>query len=207
MQPTLKRILSICAVLAFFFALLLVWIAPLDLHVGRSHTSVGHTVSTATVSTPDAFQVRQEGVEIHVIAADDAAIIGTLTEQLTAQLSRHMPTHRINARAVGGEETADVPLILIEITDREVAWTPLWADAAITAEVVYASDGDISWRNAAGMIMEHNTPTVHTRGTIELTDSSQGIFSHFGYQQHLGRALGDEVFKMIESPLFNPPGS
>ncbi|MEZ4638859.1 MAG: hypothetical protein R2856_28495 [Caldilineaceae bacterium] len=180
--------------------------APVDLQIGSSRTNINHTISTATVDDPDALLV-QRGVEIYLTASDQPVVGDTMVRELVAQLSRRLPVQRITLIEDPGMPHSDAPLIYFEIADSELTWTPLWANASMTVDVVYASDGDISWRNAASMIMGQDTPTVHARGTIQLEDASRGVFSFFGYRRHLGKALGDDLFKMMESPLFDPPGS
>jgi hypothetical protein len=207
MRPTLKQVLSISAMLAFFFVLLLVWMAPIDMQAARSRTNTNHTLSTATVDSPDARLVQRQGIEIRIVVAEQHVVGDALAQQLARQLSQRLPQSQIYVNTKPVDETLSLPLVLVEITDSDLTWTPIWSDAALTAEVFYASDGDISWREARSMIMGAGESTVHSRGTIHLTDSSQGLFSRFGYQRHLGKAMGNEVYKMMESPLFDPPGS
>lgn len=207
MRPTLKQVLSISTVLSFFFVLILVWMAPIDLHAARSRTNTNHTLSTATVNSPDARLVQRQGIEIRIVAADQQVIGNALAQQLARQLAPHLSQSQIHFSRAPINEATSLPLVLVEITEIDLGWTPIWSDTALTAEVIYASDGDISWRGARSMVMGQGEPTVHARGTIQLTDSSRGLFSQFGYQRYLGKALGNEVYKMLESPLFDPPGS
>ncbi|MBI1295415.1 hypothetical protein GC175_10725 [bacterium] len=207
MRPTLKQVLSISAVLSFFFALLFVWMAPIDLHAARSRTNTSHTLSTATLDGPDARLVQRQGIEIRIVAGDQHGVGSALAQELARQLGQRLPQSQIHISDAHIDDASSLPIVLIEITESNLSWTPIWSDAALTAEVVYASDGDLSWRGATSMIIGSEKPTVHSRGTILLTDSSRGLFSQFGYHRHIGTALGNEVYKMIESPLFDPPGS
>lgn len=206
MRPTLKQVLSISAMISFFFVLLLIWIAPIDLRAARSRTNTDHTLSTATVESPDARLV-QQGIEIRILAADQQGVGSALAQQLAKQLSQRLPQNQIHITNAHVDKASSLPVVLVEITESTLTWTPIWSTAALTAEVVYASDGDISWRGATNMIMGSGKPTVHSQGRLHLTDSSQGIFSQFGYQRHLGIVLGNEIYKMMEPPLFDPPGS
>lgn len=207
MQPTLKRLLSISVAISFFIALLLVWIAPIDLRAARSRTNTSHTLSTASVDSPDAHLVQRLGIEIRIVDANQQVVGDALAQQLVSQFGQRLPQSQIHLSRAPADAVSALPLVLVEISDNDVRWTPFWADAAVTAEVVYASDGDISWREATSMVMGQTEPTVHSRGRIQLTDSSRGLFTQFAYRRHLGKALGNEVYKMMEPPLFDPPGS
>ncbi len=208
MVPSLKRIIAVSTVVLFTLGLSAIWIGPVDIHVGSQHTDIGHTLSTATVSHPNGLLVKKAGVDILVLASGYNEIDDALAQQLKERLSRQLTAEHITlSTTLDRQHPSASPLLLIEMTEREITWTPILANAKISTEVVYASDGDVSWRNEVGMIMQHNEPTVHARGRITLTDESRGLLSQYGYQKHLGEALGDEIYKMIESPFFAPPGS
>lgn len=208
MQPSSKRLVRIIVALVILIGLVGLWLLPIRLQIGNNQINTTHTMSTASVSSPDSSLVLQSGIAIQIIAGGHHQIDAALVQQLQQRLSQRLPEVQILPDADRQDAPTGTPILLVEITKDVVMWTPVKSGAQISATVLYASDGDISWRDADSMIMGGEAdPIVHARGSLTLTDSTLGLWSQFGYYQRLGVALGDEVFKMIEAPLFDPPGS
>jgi hypothetical protein len=98
------------------------------------------------------------------------------------------------------------PLLRVEVTQRNISWNPFVATADLTVELTYSSDGDIRWRHNNAIAMRSGEPTVHSHGAAQISDRTQGIISQLAYERHLGQQIATEIYRMIEQPLFNPPG-
>jgi hypothetical protein len=133
-------------------------------------------------------------------------LIDTLEQALSEQLQAQVTTIPL-APSDTEEERCAQALLLIELLAPTIRWIPFYASSTITVEVVYASDGDISWRYATSMINRDSMPVVHARGKLIITDQSKGLISIKAYRQYLGKRIAEEIYQMVKPTIFDPPGS
>ncbi|MBX2998410.1 MAG: hypothetical protein KF893_07845 [Caldilineaceae bacterium] len=193
-------LLGVILISGFSLAALIFW--TMDFHASQSQTHAQHTLSTSTVSSPDRRILMQEGIVIQTAETGLDLLDTNLTQELTDRFRLELPADKVTL----GNESDGRPILWIEVRDTEIHWTPFRANADLTIEVIYASDGDISWRNATGTIMSGDQPAVHSRGNLQLLDNTQGIISRKAYQRHLSTQIAAEVYRMMHQPLFDPPG-
>jgi hypothetical protein len=191
---------GVILIASFALVALIFW--TMDFHASQSQTHAQHTLSTSTVSSPDRRILMQEGIMIQTQETGlDLLDIG-LTQELRSRFQLELPADKVTL----GNESSGRPILWIEIGETEIHWMPFRANADLTVEVFYASDGDISWRYDTGTIMSGDQPAVHSRGKIQLVDQTQGIISRKAYQKHLSTQIAAEVYRMMHQPLFDPPG-
>ena len=189
-------VIGIVALVAFVF-----WTQ--EFHASQSQTQARHTLSTSTVSSPDGAILAEEGIVIQTAETDIDLLDATLAQELANHFQANLPAGQVTM----GNESSGRPILWIEISQRNIHWSPFRSNATLTIDVIYASDGDISWRNATGTVMNGEQPTVHSRGKLNLSDRTQGIISRKAYQRHLGAQIADEIYRMMQQPIFDPPGS
>jgi hypothetical protein len=182
-------------------AALLFW--TMDFHASQSQTQAQHTLSTSTVSNPDHTILVEEGIVIQTVGTGIDLMDTRLSQELTERFRLDLAADKVTL----GNESSGGPILWIEISECSIRWTPFRSSADLTVEVFYASDGDLSWRYANGTVMNGDQPAVHSRGKLQLTDHTQGVISRKAYQKHLSAQIAAEVYRMMQQPLFNPPGA
>jgi hypothetical protein len=203
MSATKIRLALFGAVLIAIIALAALLFWTQEFHASQSQTHAQQTLSTSTVSSPDGTILAQEGIVIQTAETGIGLLDATLAQELVSRFQLNLPLEKVTM----GNESRGRPLLWIEISQREIHWTPFRSNATLTIDIIYASDGDLSWRYATGTVMNGDQPTVHSRGTLKITDRSQGIISRKAYQRHLGAQIADEIYRMMQQPIFDPPGS
>src|SRR5690606_19817324 len=118
----------------------------------QSRTRADHTLSTSTLADPDDTLVPTHGIVISLADATTDPPLSVLASQLAQHIQTELSKDQITLYTTTVER-ADSPLLLIEIPERDVVWTPFWARANLTVKVVYASDGDVSWRQSQTIVM------------------------------------------------------
>jgi hypothetical protein len=195
---------------ALFGALLITGVAvvglifwTMDFHASQSQTTAQHTLSTSTVSSPDHTILMEAGMVIQTVGTGIDLMDTSLPQELIERFQLDLPAGKVTL----GDESSGHPILWIEVSERDIRWTPFRSSADLTVEVFYASDGDLSWRYATGTVMSGEQPTVHSRGKLQLTDHTQGVISRKAYQKHLCAQIAAEVYRMMQQPLFDPPGA
>jgi hypothetical protein len=177
----------------------------LDFSTARSETNAQHTLSTSTISQPDRTIVLARGISVSTANREDDILSMVLLENLVAQLQMTIPVDQVTIVDASVEEI-DQPLLRVEVSQRNIHWNPFVSTASLTVELTYSSDGDIRWRQNSSIQMRNDESKVYSHGTAQISDRTQGIMSQIAYEKHLGRSVAAEIYKMIEQPLFNPPG-
>lgn len=189
-------IIGIVALAAFAF-----W--TLEFHASQSQTNAHYTLSTSTVSDPNGAILAEQGIVIQTVETDIPLLDETLAQEVSSRFQQVLPAGKVTR----DKESAGQPILWIEINERDIQWMPFRADASLIVDVVYASDGDLSWRYDTGIVMSGDQPTVHSRGTLTLSDRTSGVISRKAYQRRLGEQIAAEIYRMMQQPLFDPPGS
>ncbi len=100
---------------------------------------------------------------------------------------------------------ASGPALLVEVPHRDILWTPLHARGKITVKVVYASNGDLSWRDEATVHMDNRDGSVlRARGELQMEDVTSGVVSQLHYYGHLGSLVAAEVAKSLHGSVKDP---
>jgi hypothetical protein len=189
-------VLLVVGILAFLY---------LDFRAVQSRSDAQHTVSTSTIAQPDQGIVRAHGLVVNIIGVEEDPLCAALRQTLIEQLRSKLASAQVSV-AESDLEAGDQPLLRVEVTERIVQWTPFWSTADLSVEIIYASDGKVDWRENTNSLLRTGEPSVHTQGTAQISDQSWGLISRRGYQKHLGEQAAAEIYRMIENPLFNPPG-
>jgi hypothetical protein len=182
-------------------AALIFW--TMDFHASQSQTHAQHTLSTSTVSSPDHTILMEEGIVIQTVGTGIELMDMRLSQELTERFRLDLAADKVTL----GDESSGGPMLSIEISECDIRWTPFRSSADLTIEVFYASDGDLSWRYTNGTVMRGDQPAVHSRGKLQLADQTQGIISRKAYQKHLSTQIAAEIYRMMQQPLFDPPGA
>ena len=143
------------------------------------------------------------GAPLDYAVVDSGMLAQALRDELSQQLQAD-PAFS-NVTAVTPTEQSANPFAFIEVEPIQVTWTPFYATARASVTVIYASDGDISWRHDP--VVQFNSsegPIVRTRGTFLFESRAWGLFSYEGYHTLLAEQMGQEIDQLLRDLLLQP---
>jgi hypothetical protein len=177
----------------------LLWV---DFHAARSETRANSQVTTLTSGSGEqALGQVPPGWTIALQVAGGGGIESRLRTSLPAEMERRPSIGEVRGLR-SPDDPVDTPAMLVELTQAETGWTPVHATATVIASFVYASNGDLTWRNDESIgISNERGPTVLVKGEIKLSDTTSGVISLPAYQRKLGEALAVEVATKLENAL------
>lgn len=190
--------------------LLAVALWSLDFRVAWSENRNDSQTSTFASGTGDN---RREGVqrqyELALYVEGDDALSDALRHELIKSLGDGSIFHKVLTLAAMREKLGQ-PVLVVEVDEGSnpwaSIWTPVYSRAALVANVVFASDGDTSWRGHSPVVMPGDGQrTVWIEGSIEIRDTTKGLISHTAYRKHLGQRVAVAVSKALEQALVNQP--
>jgi hypothetical protein len=86
------------------------------------------------------------------------------------------------------------PVLMVQPAERSVRWTPIFASGSVVFKTVYASDGDLSWRDDGTVVMSFSgEPQIRIRGDLTLEDTTRGLVSRPAYERHLAERMAIHV--------------
>jgi hypothetical protein len=93
---------------------------------------------------------------------------------------------------------------MVQTIPSSLNWTPVYASAGVVTRIVYASDGDLSWREDTVVKMGRNDggPQVRVRGDLELKDTTRGVVSRPAYHRHLSQQIALAVSNTVKKQLY-----
>jgi pimeloyl-ACP methyl ester carboxylesterase len=95
----------------------------------------------------------------------------------------------------------------VDIIRDAVTWTPLYGRASPTFQVIFASDGDVTWRDTGTVFMSNDIgPVVRLYGTFEQADSTYGLLSRPAYIRLLNESAAEQIVKSLSNALERPAG-
>jgi|GEM_PF-966478 len=135
-------------------------------------------------------------------------------EVLSKKISKQLESEGFDVSIVSDldlQADYSYPALFVSVTDGDVSYTPLSAESDIDVMYVYSSTGssEYFWKFRAS---DDNTPAVVTfngehrnmlliRGSIDIRDRTQGLFSARYYERHLADSIAEEVVKNVRSNL------
>jgi hypothetical protein len=172
----------------------------IDFRAATSETRNSSQVSTGSTETAvEAWQAAtNRKIAIYVAGTDDLAT--ALRQKLTRDLNSG-PAFQEVVLLDEPVETADGSLLLIEVEERDVTWTPVYAQARLKATITFSSLGDLYWRQGTAMVFYSDRPTIAVRGDFQLDDSTRGLVSRKSYERVLGEQIAAEITKSLEKAL------
>ena len=144
------------------------------------------------------------GFYVFIVSADgEDGLVTELNKTLISMLDKH------GAECVGGgifqdkelKDRYDAQVIIVDLSDRKVSYTPFYATANLTAFSFYSSNGNVSWRTKEDpvvMIMAESEEGLWMRSKINKIDSTRGIISLKAYEKHLAEEIAKAVVNELD---------
>lgn len=195
----------IAGALALVSAFLVFGMLTIDLRLAASSTNTNSTNSSvnsfshADLTKFDAFTQK---ICFHV--NDRVGLASTLSWEIREALRT---ANRFNVYLVNNDPGADDhPLLVAEIENPSVLWTPVYGRATFNVKYVYATDtADPKILQAASDSLEpESLPEkfqLRVRGSISVSDSTKGLITLPAYRKHLAETAAEPIVKAITKAL------
>ncbi|MDT8307801.1 MAG: hypothetical protein RRC07_17835 [Anaerolineae bacterium] len=194
-----KLLLLIAAILVLASAFLLV-----DFRLLQSNMAVNSQTERYTLSVDEANALPMEqALDLYVQAS------APLEEALTAELSSNPYIGTVTVREEPLQAAANTVLVVRVEEPATLLWTPVYVGTDATAQVVYASDGEVDWIEETPVVLETSDPpqpTVRVRGTMDLDGNGYGLLSRPGYYSYLAGELAGQIDSLLETQLAGATG-
>ena len=93
----------------------------------------------------------------------------------------------------------DAQVIIVDLSDRKVSYTPFYCSANLTAFLFYSSKGNVSWRSKEYPVtLEESEEGLWMRSKINRVDRTEGIISLKAYNGHLAEEIAKAVVNELE---------
>ena len=159
-----------------------------DFHALRSQSVANHTLTTLSSGSA---QAAQPGVDVQLVVVGEGALPGMLRRALATSLAAE-PAFGEVTLLDAVPERASGPVLVVEISQQDTRWTPIYARSAVSAQVAFSLDGNLSWREQQ-MVGLQPGDGPWARGEFTLADVSWGLASRPGYQHLLAEKLASQI--------------
>ncbi len=173
----------------------------LDFHATQSSSGTRSEVAKYTAGLPHGVKAQPpRELGLYVVGEDRLAL--SLKRELARRLGAGLGSPRVTVLDAPPEQ-ASQPVLIVQVTDRDVKWTPVYARAAVSARFTYASDGDMSWRDEFTVVMNlmGGEPQIRVRGDLGVADTSRGVVSEPAYQRLLAQRIAAAVSEALQKQL------
>ncbi len=184
-------LLGLLALAGIFFAA--------DFNLSRSQTTSEHRLITYHLGDGPLTPV-PDGQRLTVAVAGEHAFAAKLRQALLAELTSSNLSGSGTWQVTADTDSNNVHL-LVQIDNNETFWTPVYAQATLSARLAHASDGDLSWHGTSPVVMESDDDafTLRADGEFQLRDRSGGLLSRPAYQRLLAESMATEIVQRLES--------
>lgn len=173
----------------------------LDFHAVRSTTKNDTVVNTYSLGIEQG-QRPPAIPALRVFIEGKGAFTNALQRELIRYLERHGSYGQVKVLDEP-EGFADEPLMHVSVRRQVTIWTPIFAQASYQVTLVYASDGDLTWREDESVVIElKQIPSIRLRGVFGVQDRSLGLVTWHGYESYLGRRTADILTQTLEQHLY-----
>ena len=103
-------------------------------------------------------------------------------------------------------EKYDAQVIIVDLSDRKVSYTPFYSSANLTAFSFYSSNGNVSWHSKEDpitFIMAEPEEGLWMRSKISRVDKTRGIISLKAYNGHLAEEIAKAVISELDKRRLN----
>lgn len=195
----------IVGALAMLAAFAVFGMITLNIRLAVSATNANTTSSTANSFSHGQvtdFDAITRKICFHV--NDRVGLASTLSWEIREALRA---ANRFDVYLVNNEPgTDDRPLLLVEITNPKVLWTPLYGTATFDVKYVYATDTtDPKLLHGTDDHFESDAVPekfqLRARGTISVSDTTKGLITLPAYRKHLAEGAAKTIVEGIVKAL------
>lgn len=193
---TILVVILVALVLIFILAFLL-----LDFHILRGQANASSQVSTYTFSIDEDHKIPlNQNLYVYVrggIGVEDR-LAAALMESLVA--NPYIGTVEIQH---GDPHSSSGSVLIVDLAQPNLLWTPFYSRADIEMEVAYASDGQVDWIDQETVNLTNGQPVIRLRGDYQMQASAAGLMSMPGFNRYLAQQLADQIAASLMERLTN----
>lgn len=198
-RSTLLLLLSVMLLLLFG-----VLFSLSDFRLQRAEMAVESTASTyAFGDNGNGSGLQTKPLDLYVRAP--AMIESELIQALREELATNPYVGQIELHETPPAAGKESVLVLTMEDPQSLFWTPVYARAALTVDVAYASDGEVEWIGEEVVELRAQEPpaarVVRVRGEYSFADSAYGLISRRGYFTYLAGEMAQTVNQALADTL------
>jgi hypothetical protein len=193
--------------LAVVLLLVVVAVAGLwlfEFRLAFSNTAGDHQMSTYSTGEEEEQVAGLPGSTVALAVADEGAMAPYLEAELRKALLEEPDFDEVEILDAAPDSVPS-QYLLATVSESQVTWTPFYGVAAVTVEVAYSSNGDLTWREETPVTLNNEDgAVVWARGTFALADRSWGLISRPAYYRLLATGLAEQIGDSVAE---SAPGS
>lgn len=163
----------------------------LDFHIVRGQAKSESQVSTYTFSIDEGSKLPpNQTLNVFVVGS------GRFESELAAALEETLTDNPYIGPIVIRHESpvaATASVLVVDLTQPDILWTPFYSRGDIEMQVAYASDGEVGWIDEEAVNLDNSGPVVRVRGDYQLQASAAGLMSLPGAHSFLAKQLADQI--------------
>ena len=139
----------------------------------------------------------QRREKINIVLIGKGPMIGALPNALAVEMNK---AGMEDIELVQGiEPDYQSPVLVVNVGNPDMLWTPFFETSQFTIQVGYSSSGEpLSWERRLVTIDNKNGPVLNMYGEYEVSDRSWGLISRLGYHQALAEYLAREIVSTLK---------
>lgn len=192
-----------CIVLAIAALLMLLLVVAaflvLDFHITQARSNVEFQSSTysTNVSSQTPLPLEQP-TDLYV--QDRSRLGRELGERLVESLVEIQYIGEVNSRE-GEPQAADGSVIVIDVRDSNIFWTPVFGRSTFDVQVSYASDGEVDWIEEDVVRFVDGDTIARIRANFHSRHSVTGLMSLPGFYTVAADELAARIRDSLQSSL------
>jgi hypothetical protein len=192
-SPIILIVLMVIIIAAFLL---------LDFRLIQGKANASSQVSTYAFSIDKGTQLSiHQPLDVYVIG--NTEIGHTLAEALSETLTGIPGVSTIEFHD-GTPELSEDSVLVVDVQQSDMTWTPFYSQTDVKMQVAYASDGEVEWIDEQTVELTNGKPVVRVRGDYEMDASARGLMSLPGYRSYLAESLAEQIASSLTERLFNP---
>ena len=171
-----------------------------DFHMSTSQTKIESQVTTYGMNGQGSNELPAH-LPVQIYVTGDNLFSNALRDQLRIRLEA---TPRFNQVSIPNAlpQNSEQPVLLIDPGEAGRLWTPVYGKSRFSINLIFASDGDISWRNEDVVRMNNiDGQVIRIRADFTVNDSSFGLISRIFYQKYLAERAASQIATSLFSSI------
>ncbi len=202
----MKKTIGIVAVVITTLILSTAFICT-DFHISTSQTKIESQVTTYGFKGETSEKLPAK-LPVQIYVEGDDLFSRALRDQLSKRLEaipRFNQVSILSEISVLGEQPQNnnLSVLVINSSESERLWTPIYGRSQFTVNLIFASDGDISWRNDKVVRMNNTIGVQVVRISADFTvqDSTFGLISRIYYNRYLADQVATQIASSLSSSV------
>ncbi len=166
-----------------------------------SQSAVNSEVSAYHQNT-EAKPVAFSQLATQLVVEGDGPLVQTIRAEIMRLVENEKNLVQVNL-AFPTDEAGQFPLLVVTLNQQSGFWTPVYARTTLQVEAVYASNGDLSFRESEPTQFHSagDQPVRQYEAHYQLTDRSWGVMSLPGYRDYLAHQIAVDLLTSMQVQL------